>query len=225
MAAADFISVIESVIKAMKNFITQLENSSKSIAQTLQEYSTMVAGRIRTQMISIFNSVERSIKNEISGLTTRLEALGRGLKKSKLKSGTSIMQRLESLMKTALADVEKTMKNFTEIVERFITKFQRSLELIANSAKQIAEETFTDAEKFAGDVVQKIQAIGKDAMEGLDKVGQSVSKEFSHIEKYAFDHEIRVAEQSALSFIDPFMVIAVVISAGIIIGAGNYTPK
>lgn len=225
MAMMQVVSVIESVIKAMKSFIDKLENMSKSLVQTLQEYSTQAAGKIRTQMINIFNSVERHIKNEITALTTRLEALRSGLKKSKLKSGTSTMHKLEAYVKDAVKDIENISEKFMAKVKTCVEKFGKALEMISQSGEKLISESFTDAEKFAGDVVKKIEEVGKDSVDGIKTAIEPVLGEFSHIESFVYKHGVQMAEAAAVSFLDPFMFISFFIAGGAIIAASNYTPK
>lgn len=227
MAAAggEIISVIQSVVKAMKSFIEKLEQTSKSLAQTLQEYSTEAAGKIRTEMINVFHTVERSIENEINALTTRLKAISGSLKKSKLKSGTSMMQNLEKYVKESVNEIEQISSKFIAKVELCISKFEDSLKMISKEGGKILSETFSDVEKFIGDTLKKVHDVGEESISGIKSAIAPVTSQFSHIESLVFKHEVKVAENAAVSFFDPYMFVSFILAGGAILAATNYNPK
>ena len=217
--------IIDKIIQAMKSFIARIEEMGEVVITQLGIYSEKIATEIRTLMKGAFEKIERGIERIITAFKDKVEQISSRLKAPNVKTGPSIVDKIENLAKDAFKDLGEITKRFGEVAGKFIEKSAVALKNIGSVVETGAVKTFDAVKKIGEETIKKIVEVGSIAVAETRKTSKTLFKNIEIAGEFAFKHEITTAATASISFFDPFLAFSFIVSAGLIMGAVKYEPN
>jgi ABC-type transporter Mla subunit MlaD len=215
--------VISDIIKGFQDFLAKLEKMSKDVVDEIAAKAPELAQQILVLLRAAFNDIKARISQLLKMAKAKWAAL------SNKRINTSLGQSASSFshrLRTKAQDVERR-------AEDVMAELRSSATAMVEEAKSIIHRLSDSLKSATGDVTEHIRNAGQDVFHHLVTIGQSavtrtktfVESSFKDIEvdgSFAFEHSLQITEAATLSAVNPFVIVSIGLSAGIIVLSHNY---
>lgn len=220
------IVIIDKIIQAMKNFISNVEQLGSKVINQLEIFSGKIASEILSLMKSVFESVKSSINRIIETFRSKISGFGTRIKAPNLQSGSTISSRIKNGCKETFQKMGEITKNFGSKVQLIVSEIGIVLKKIGQGIERGTVKTYDTAKNIARQTVEKLVKIGEVTIEDASNTIEKFSKNFEIGGEFVYKHGIEIASTSSIGLLNVAfpIVTSFGISAALIIGATNYKP-
>jgi hypothetical protein len=218
--------VISDIINGFKSFLAELEKMGKDVVTEISAKAPELAQQILVLLRAAFNDIKTRISNLLRMAKAKWNAL------SNKRMNTSLGQSTSSFshkLRAKAQDVERR-------AEAVMAELRSSATAMVEEAKSMIRRFSDSMTSASGDVTEHIRNTGQDAFRHLVTIGQSavartktfVESSFKDIEvdgSFAFEHSLQITEAATLSAFNPFVIISLGLSAGMIVLSHDYAQK
>ena len=216
-------SIVSDVVNAIQKMLADLKSIMESALSRMATVGEKGASDIRTFSMEAFTTVRTRI-------TTALHSTENYLKSLRFDAGhagsevMTFRDKVESMMRTLVHDMQILFDRFKDSMTLLLTYSKDALSDVEKDIAPVAKDVTGDVEKATSDFLAVIKDVASDAASKMLVVLHDIEHVVMLPADFAYSHGLQIAEASALTVVQPAVIVSFALAGGLLYLGSTYSP-